>query len=407
MCHIFPDDANGNKLRKTVSGISQDYLGGIEYTNGAIDAIYHEEGRATPSGTSWQYEYYLKDHLGNTRVIFTDSNDDGTPEIIQEADYYPFGMRHDRSVTATNHYLYNGKELNDELGLDWYDYGARWLDVETGRWSTIDPLAERYASMSPFNYVANNPIINIDPDGRKIKVSNLLTSDEGRATLFSIIYDIRKITGLSLAISKDGYFKIEYSHRHRNRKYSDVATDFLRYLIEDESNEIKLKMSNEGSRVMSRKTPNTVELDFRDVTESINSFNTVYHTTGVPEITYSGGFILLHESLHTQYGASYFPASDRSERRTEIFDDPAKNRYGNYGVKGETVEKVNEMRAEMGLPLRSEYYFPKSSDSAFPLSMWTFPDERDVPVFLKPASNARHDFLLKSYSRLLNPYIEK
>jgi len=39
-----------------------------------IDAIYHEEGRATPSATSWQYEYYLKDHLGNTRVIFTDSN---------------------------------------------------------------------------------------------------------------------------------------------------------------------------------------------------------------------------------------------------------------------------------------------------------------------------------------------
>jgi len=108
-------------------------------------------------------------YLGNTRVIFTDNDDDGTPEIIQEADYYPFGMRHDRSVTATNHYLYNGKELNTDLGLDWYDYGARWLDVETGRWSSIDPLAESYASMSPFNYVANNPIVNIDPDGKKIE----------------------------------------------------------------------------------------------------------------------------------------------------------------------------------------------------------------------------------------------
>ncbi len=105
--------------------------------------------------------------MGNTRVIFTDSDDNGEPEIIQEADYYPFGMRHDRSITATNHYLYNGKELNADLGLDWYDYGARWLDVETGRWSSIDPLAESYASMSPFNYVANNPIIRIDPDGRE------------------------------------------------------------------------------------------------------------------------------------------------------------------------------------------------------------------------------------------------
>ncbi len=105
--------------------------------------------------------------MENTRIIFTDSNDNGEPEIIQEADYYPFGMRH-QNTTATNHYLYNGKELNTDLGLDWYDYGARWLDVEIGRWSTIDPLAESYSSMSPFNYVANNPISNIDPDGRFI-----------------------------------------------------------------------------------------------------------------------------------------------------------------------------------------------------------------------------------------------
>jgi len=68
----FLYDANGNKLQKTVGGISQDYLSGIEYSGGVIEAIYHEEGRATPSGTTWQYEYYLKDHLGNTRVIFSE-----------------------------------------------------------------------------------------------------------------------------------------------------------------------------------------------------------------------------------------------------------------------------------------------------------------------------------------------
>jgi len=127
--------------------------------------VYHEEGRATLSGTTRQYEYYLKDHLGNTRVIFTDSDNNGEPEIIQEADYYPFGMRH-QNTTATNHYLYNGKELNTDLGLDWYDYGARWLDVETGRWNSVDPLAESYQSWSGYNYVMNNPINLIDPDGK-------------------------------------------------------------------------------------------------------------------------------------------------------------------------------------------------------------------------------------------------
>ena len=155
-------DANGNKLRKTVSGVSQDYLGGIEYKNNVVEAVYHEEGRATPSGSAWQYEYYLKDHLGNTRVIFSDTNNDGEPEILQEADYYPFGMRHDRSITATNHYLYNGKELNTDLGLDWYDYGFRWYDAELGRFPSVDPIIENFPDLTPYNYASNNPSTLID-----------------------------------------------------------------------------------------------------------------------------------------------------------------------------------------------------------------------------------------------------
>ena len=161
----FLYDANGNKLRKTVNGTSQDYLGGIEYSGGVVEAIYHEEGRATPSGTSWQYEYYLKDHLGNTRVIFTDANNDDIPEIIQEADYYPFGMRH-QNATATNHYLYNGKELNRDLGLDWYDYGFRWYDMELGRFPSVDPLSSRFSSESNYSYAGNSPTVLIDVDGK-------------------------------------------------------------------------------------------------------------------------------------------------------------------------------------------------------------------------------------------------
>ena len=133
-----------------------------------VEAVYHEEGRATLQGTTWQYEYSLKDHLGNTRVIFTDANNDGTPEVIQEADYYPFGMRHDRVNTATNHYLYNGKELNEDLGLDWYDYGARFYDGALGRFPSIDPLADHpyQVDKSAFAYTWNNPVNLTDPDGK-------------------------------------------------------------------------------------------------------------------------------------------------------------------------------------------------------------------------------------------------
>jgi RHS repeat-associated protein len=72
------------------------------------------------------------------------------------------------SNSAASKFKYNGKELNDELGLDWYDYGARNYDASLGRWMSIDPLADisDNISHSTYTYVWNNPISNIDPDGR-------------------------------------------------------------------------------------------------------------------------------------------------------------------------------------------------------------------------------------------------
>jgi RHS repeat-associated protein len=63
-------------------------------------------------------------------------------------------------------YKYNGKELQDELGLAWYDYGARNYDAAEGRWMSIDPLAEKYPGMSPYVYTMNNPVRYVDPDGK-------------------------------------------------------------------------------------------------------------------------------------------------------------------------------------------------------------------------------------------------
>ncbi|MCW8309637.1 RHS repeat-associated core domain-containing protein, partial [Sphingobacterium sp. InxBP1] len=160
---IYSYDANGRKLSKTLGSAVTDYVDGIQYENGVLKFIQTEEGRILPNGSSYIYEYFLKDHLGNTRAVVDHS---GTIKQIQ--DYYPFGMEMNQGNalnTASNLYKYNGKEKQVELGLDQLDYGARFYDAEIGRWNVVDPLADMFENVSPYNYGMNNPILMIDPTG--------------------------------------------------------------------------------------------------------------------------------------------------------------------------------------------------------------------------------------------------
>jgi len=112
-----------------------------------------------------KYIYNYTDHLGNVRVSYT-KNGSGT-EIIEENNYYPFGLKHQGYISLTGNqsykYQYNGKELQQETG--WNDFGARMYMSDIGRWGVIDPLAEQMRRHSPYNYAFNNPINFIDPDG--------------------------------------------------------------------------------------------------------------------------------------------------------------------------------------------------------------------------------------------------
>lgn len=161
---LYTYDATGRKLRKTLGSAVTDYVDGIQYKNGVLEFIQTEEGRILPNGSSFVYEYFLTDHLGNTRAIV-----DHTGAVKQIQDYYPFGMEMNTGSglnTASNHYKYNGKEKQVELGLDQLDYGARFYDAEIGRWNVVDPLAEMMRSYSPYSFAFGNPIRFIDPDGQ-------------------------------------------------------------------------------------------------------------------------------------------------------------------------------------------------------------------------------------------------
>ena len=111
--------------------------------------------------------------------MFSDKNNDGvitqssvqeSNEVTQENHYYPFGLSMEGTWVNTpsvsdSKYLYNGKELNDDFGLGLMYYGARFYDAAVGQWTTFDPLAEKMRRYSPYNYVLDNPMRFIDPDG--------------------------------------------------------------------------------------------------------------------------------------------------------------------------------------------------------------------------------------------------
>src|SRR5690606_1939717 len=91
-------------------------------------------------------------------------------QIIEENNYYPFGLKHNgyNNISPPNSvykYKFNGMELQDELGLNVYDFGARNYMPDLGRWANIDPLAEASRRWTPYNYAYNNPVYFIDPDG--------------------------------------------------------------------------------------------------------------------------------------------------------------------------------------------------------------------------------------------------
>lgn len=133
--------------------------------------VHNPEGYIRYYGPEEHYHfYYIKDLLGNIRETYVHP-EAGYKECIQRMQYYPSGLPWVKSAGASEQpWKYNGKEFVEMHGLDEYDSKARWYYPAICRTTTMDPLAEKYYSTSPYAWCGNNPINAIDPDGRKIVV---------------------------------------------------------------------------------------------------------------------------------------------------------------------------------------------------------------------------------------------
>ena len=141
------------------------YCDNLVYENGVLKQILVGGGYVTLNGSTPVYHFYIRDHLGNNRVV---AKADGTVE--QTNHYYPYGglMADISTGSDLQPYKYNGKELDRMHGLDTYDYGARQYAAAIGRWDRVDPLCEKYYDVSPYAYCGGNPINAIDLDGRSV-----------------------------------------------------------------------------------------------------------------------------------------------------------------------------------------------------------------------------------------------
>ncbi|WEK69559.1 MAG: DUF6443 domain-containing protein [Candidatus Chryseobacterium colombiense] len=188
--------ADGVKLRKIykfapydpfgtateLSTETTEYLDGFQYLGSSQNApkggttfktnlLFYPTSEGYYDFLENRYIYNYTDHLGNVRLSYFKSGSE--IKVLEENNYYPFGLKHNGyNPTIGNlayQYKYNGKELQTDSGM--YDYGARFYMPDLGRWGVIDPLAEAYTKLSPYNYTLNNPILFIDPDGTYVDTS--------------------------------------------------------------------------------------------------------------------------------------------------------------------------------------------------------------------------------------------
>ena len=140
---------------------------------GKLDRALFDGGFCLLSGQYTAYCYYVCDHLGSVREVVSDAWN------VQRNGYYAYGGPYgDWNTNADVQPLkFLGKEWDHQHGLDLYDFGARLYDPAVGRWTTMDPLCEKYYSVSPYAYCAGNPINRVDLHGDSIRFLDMESMD--------------------------------------------------------------------------------------------------------------------------------------------------------------------------------------------------------------------------------------
>ena len=215
------------------------YCGNIIY-DGDETIVLNDVGYVKyDKGGNLSFHYYLKDHLGDNRVVMSESG-----AIEQINDYYPTGALMGSSTNGdVLRYKYNGKELDRLNGLDWYDYGARNYDAALGIWRSQDNLQETHPDIGSYVYVYNNPMRMADPDGQ-----DGITNLGGKATTFGSAVAAVGTTAIVVTAGTSATVAAPITVVGKTITTAGLATSTAGYVMMANSNSNKAQGYNRGKK---------------------------------------------------------------------------------------------------------------------------------------------------------------
>ena len=250
-------------------------------------------------------------------------------------EFYTNNYKQSRSI-GFSRFAFTGKEKDEETGYGYY--GARYMDHELmTSWLSVDPMSDKYPSISPYAYCAWNPVKLVDPDGREINVSALSESMQQR-----LVNCLGYITGLNLAVENG----LLVSKGERTEKYlfSKSARKDLLDAIGNQEKKVYVCINRDAN-----KDDHSVDLQGRNWIR-LGSF----HQEEYDKSTNGLGMLFFHELGHTYFGDEDPPIYEHTEYTKDDGLPYPSFKNGESGV-GEAVRRVNRYRREMDLPIRRAY----------------------------------------------------
>ena len=237
------------------------------------------------------------------------------------------------------HSSFTGKEKDSETG--YYYFGARYYNSDLSIWLSVDPMADKYPSLSPYNYCAWNPMKLVDPDGDSIMI-NRQNQEKGNSQLLS---SLSNKTGLSLYVNENGRLLYEKGEDGSPcvKGGSKTAREDVLKAIGDNTFNIIVNYLYGSDKVNAGKADSrSAEYSESRILIDLADF------TGNEHATFDIGMVFLHEFQH-----GYFGLSDNIPNG-EVYSSKDENYY-KRGFTGDAVNRVNVYRRELGLPTREAY----------------------------------------------------